>query len=156
MGLFSGSGDTQQNAPRKGSVAPPPRGGTAQVQAEAFGPAPQLLFHGCQVPRLLQDHHCFQPRSDRRPVRWLLHRSLSTHWWKGEVNGRPPSGRSNTKPCLSESRFHLGNNYSLVIKKKYKIHHAIDSQPRKPSRLSGKLPWQPVRCRDNTLAYHVF
>ena len=67
-----------------------------------------------------------------------------------------PSGRSNTKPCLSESRFHLGNNYSLVIKKKYKNHHAIDSQPRKPRRLSGKLPWQPVRCRDNTLAYHVF
>merc|ERR1719443_1870258 len=67
-----------------------------------------------------------------------------------------PSGRSNTKPCLSESRFHLGNNYSLVIKKNYKNHHAIDSQPRKPSRLSGKLPWQPVRCRDNTLAYHVF
>jgi len=58
------------------------------VQAEASGSAPQLLFHGCQVPRMLQDHNSFQPRSDCRPVRRMLHRSLSTDRWKGEVNGR--------------------------------------------------------------------
>ncbi|KAI4818274.1 hypothetical protein KUCAC02_011624 [Chaenocephalus aceratus] len=40
----------------------------------------QLLLHGCEMSRLLQDHDCVQPRSDSRAVCWLLHSPVSAHW----------------------------------------------------------------------------
>merc|ERR1711953_1091786 len=136
MGLFfSGSGDTQQNAPRKGSVAPPPRGGTAQVQAEAFGPAPQLLLHGCQVPRMLQDHHSFQPRPDCRPVRRMLHRSLPTDRWKGEVNGRLLLQEEATlNLAFSERRFHLVTT------------HLGDNEKTEKNLSCARTSFQPAKC----------
>ena len=78
------------------------------MQAEASGPAPQLLLHGRQVPRMLQDHHSFQPRPDCRPVRGMLHRSLPTDRWKGEVNGGLLLQEEATlDQGLSERRIHL-------------------------------------------------
>merc|ERR1712038_406032 len=81
-------GAQHQNASRERSSAPTPRGGTAQVQAKAACTAPQLVLHGRQVPRLLQDHHRFQSRPDRRLVRRMLHCLVSTHRWKGEAYRR--------------------------------------------------------------------
>lgn len=34
-----------------------PRGGEEETQTEATGSEPQLLFHGCTLPWLLQDNH---------------------------------------------------------------------------------------------------
>merc|ERR1711997_528918 len=60
--------------------------GETQVE-EAFA-ASQLLLHGRQVPRMLQDHHCFQSCTNCCSVRWLLHSSLSAHWWPSKAHRR--------------------------------------------------------------------
>lgn len=73
---------------RQGSFAPSPRGREAQTQVEASGSAPQLVLHGCQVPRMLQDHHRLFTRPDGRGLRRLFHRSLSTHRGKGQAHRR--------------------------------------------------------------------
>ena len=51
------------------------RGWEAQAQAEASCAAPELLLHGRQVSRMLQD---LQPSSDRRPLSRQLHSPGST------------------------------------------------------------------------------
>merc|ERR1712083_1177754 len=48
----------------------------------------QLILHGCQVPRMLQDHNCFQSCTNCCSVRWLLHSPLSAHWWPGKAHRR--------------------------------------------------------------------
>ncbi len=55
------------------------------AQTQEFGATPQLLLHGRQISRLLQDHQRLQPRSDRRP---LLHSAVSTHGRKGKADRR--------------------------------------------------------------------
>jgi hypothetical protein len=73
---------------RQGSPPPASRRGEAQAQAEAPRAAPQLVLHGRQVPRMLQDHDRVQPRADGRPLRRLLHRSVPAHRRKSETHGR--------------------------------------------------------------------
>ena len=58
------------------------------MQAEAVGAAPQLFLYGCQVPRLLQDHHCLQPRPDRCPLRRMLDSTLPAYRRKGQAHRR--------------------------------------------------------------------
>merc|ERR1712113_1256169 len=52
----------------------------------ALGSAPELLLHGCEVPRLLQDHHGVFPRADSRCLLGMFHRALPVHWWSGKAN----------------------------------------------------------------------
>jgi len=49
---------------------------------------PQLLLHGRQVSRLLQDHDRIQSRPDGRPLRRLLYRSLPADRRQGSANRR--------------------------------------------------------------------
>merc|ERR1712066_887403 len=53
---------SQQNAAGEGAVAAVGQGRTEEAQAEAVGPAPKLLLHGCEMPRLLQNHNGFLSR----------------------------------------------------------------------------------------------
>ncbi|KAG7457861.1 hypothetical protein MATL_G00231790 [Megalops atlanticus] len=40
------------------------------------------------MPRMLQDHHGVQPRTDGGAVCGLLHSALPAHWWEGAANRR--------------------------------------------------------------------
>merc|ERR1712004_153154 len=46
-----------QDAACQGVAAAAGQGRAEEAQAEAPGSAPKLLLHGCEVPRMLQDHH---------------------------------------------------------------------------------------------------
>ncbi|CAE7653890.1 unnamed protein product, partial [Symbiodinium sp. CCMP2456] len=47
------------------------QGGEVQAQAEAHDPVSEQLLHGREMPWVLADYYCLQPRSDRRVVRQL-------------------------------------------------------------------------------------
>uniref|UniRef100_A0A1A8JJ11 40S ribosomal protein S27 n=1 Tax=Nothobranchius kuhntae TaxID=321403 RepID=A0A1A8JJ11_NOTKU len=70
----------RQHATRERLVAPISRGGKEEAQEETSRPESQLLLHGCEMSRMLQDHDGVQPRSDSGAVRWLLHSPVSAHW----------------------------------------------------------------------------
>merc|ERR550525_1524414 len=63
----------------KGFVAPASRRGEEKAHVEEACPASQQLLHGCQMSRLLQDHHRVQSRPDCCCLRWLLHCPLPAH-----------------------------------------------------------------------------
>merc|ERR1711904_178638 len=79
MGPFRQRLFPRQHATRKGLIAPFPRGGEEEAQEEASSPESQLLLHGCQMSRMLQDHDGVQPRSDGRAVCGLLNSPVSAH-----------------------------------------------------------------------------
>jgi hypothetical protein len=56
------------------------------MQAEASRPEPQLLLHGCQMSRLLQDHNSVQPCPDCSVMRWMLDGPLSTDRGQGPTH----------------------------------------------------------------------
>lgn len=69
--------------------------------AEAPGTEPQQLLHGCEVPRLLPDHHRVLACVHRCVLRRLLHRAVPAHGRKGtphrgmqlQAQGRVNRGR---------------------------------------------------------------
>merc|ERR1712183_407947 len=77
---------SQQNAAGEGAAAAVGQGRTEEAQAEAVGPAPKLLLHGREMPRLLQNHNGFLSRPDCRRLLGMLNRSLPVHWWKGQAH----------------------------------------------------------------------
>ncbi|TNN02623.1 hypothetical protein fugu_010110 [Takifugu bimaculatus] len=72
----------------KGFVAPEPRGGKEETQEKTTCAVSKLLFYGCQMPRLLQNHHSVQSRSNRRVVCRLLHGPLSAYGRESSAHGR--------------------------------------------------------------------
>lgn len=74
------------SAAREGPTKPDSGGGEEETQAEAARAEPQLLLHGREVPGVLQDHHCLQPRPDCRVVCQLFHRPLSAHGRESETH----------------------------------------------------------------------
>lgn len=68
-------------------ASPSSGGREEETQEEAIGAVAQLLLHGRQVPRLLQDYHRLLPCPDCRVVRRMLHRPLPTHRRKGQADG---------------------------------------------------------------------
>merc|ERR1711875_148552 len=63
-------------------------GGAWKMQVEALGAESQLLFHGCEVSWVLQDHDGIQSRTDGRSVRRLLHSLVPTDRRKSQIDGR--------------------------------------------------------------------
>jgi hypothetical protein len=52
-----------------------------EAQAKKACTTSQLILHGRQMPRMLQDHNCILSCTNRCIVCWLLHSTLSAHWW---------------------------------------------------------------------------
>merc|ERR1712047_35443 len=77
-----------QDAACQGVAAAAGQGRAEEAQVEALGSAPELLLHGCEVSRLLQDHHGVFPRADSRCLLGMFHRALPVHWGSGKANGR--------------------------------------------------------------------
>merc|ERR1711874_596492 len=75
-----------QDAACQGVAAAAGQGRAEEAQAEALGSAPKLLLHGCEMPRLLQDHHGVLARSDSRCLLGMFHRALPVHWGQGKAN----------------------------------------------------------------------
>merc|ERR1711997_32070 len=59
-----------------------------ETQVEEACATSQLLLHGCQVPRMLQDHNCFQSCTDCCLMCWLFDCPLSAHWRQGTAHRR--------------------------------------------------------------------
>merc|ERR1712037_1023447 len=62
------------------------QGRAEEAQAEAVGPAPKLLLHGREMPRMLPNHHGVLSRPDRCCLLGLLHRPLPVHRWKSKAH----------------------------------------------------------------------
>merc|ERR1712126_176145 len=77
------------------------QGRAEEAQAEALGPAPKLLLHGCEMPRLLQDHHGVLARADSRCLLGMVHRALPVHWGTGKANGRMLLQKEESKVIFS-------------------------------------------------------
>jgi hypothetical protein len=45
-----------------------------------------IILHGCQVPRLLHNHHRILPRSNGCHLRRLLDRPLPAHRWQSQTH----------------------------------------------------------------------
>merc|ERR1712110_712069 len=76
----------EKNASCKGPSASAASGRKKKTQAETSGAASQLLLHGRQMPRLLQDHHRVQPRPDCRGVCWVFYSAVSANRWQGQAD----------------------------------------------------------------------
>merc|ERR1719244_1176254 len=86
--------ERSQDASGQGFAPPSPPRGEEKAQVEEARSASQLLLHGRQVPWLLQDHHCVQPRPDSGCVRWVFHSSLPAHWRPGLLRAAASEGSS--------------------------------------------------------------
>jgi len=71
------------HADRSRPPAPAGRVRGQAAQAEAPGTEPQQLLHGCEVPRLLPDHHRVLACVHRCVLRRLLHRAVPAHRRQG-------------------------------------------------------------------------
>merc|ERR1712189_131801 len=71
-----------------------------KAQAEAFGSTPQQLFYGCQVPRLLQDHHCLFTCPDSCCLCRMCSCSLPANWRPCSFDGRMLVPQEATLRCI--------------------------------------------------------
>lgn len=65
---------------RRGSAAPIPCIGEEEAQVEEAGATSQLVFHGREMPWLLQDHDSVQSRTEGGRVRRMFHDPLPANW----------------------------------------------------------------------------
>lgn len=60
-------------------AAPIPRVGEEETQIEEAGATSQFIFHGCKMPRLLQNHYGIQSRTEGGRMRGMLNNPLPAH-----------------------------------------------------------------------------
>ena len=77
-----------KNAPCKRFASPQTRRWKEKTQVEKACATSQLLFHGCQVPRMLQDYYSVQPCTDCCALCGVFYCFMSIHRWSGEINRR--------------------------------------------------------------------
>merc|ERR1719244_1868307 len=108
--------ERSQDASGQGFAPPTPPRGEEKAQVEEACPASQLLLHGRQVPRLLQDHHCVQPRPDSCGVRRMFQSFASPLEAAQGLLRAAASGGSSTKDATGLDRLLKNHQVSRVLK----------------------------------------